>query len=118
MTSSWDRSRHIRTAATVLTVITVAVGVLVLALGVGVPAGWWPHTGQAFDVSSPPPHEDPCRLIVGRATAHCERGTTASASAKHHNPSTAAAAWGLVSLGAGLTALAVWWRRAAGPGRR
>jgi len=112
MTSStWDRSRRIRTAAAVLTVIAVAVGVLILVLGVGVPNAWWPHTGQAFAASSPPAHDDPCRLIVGRAKAYCERGTTHAATAEHH--SRAAAVWRLLPAGAGLTALAVWWHRAA-----
>ncbi|MFJ6902375.1 hypothetical protein [Streptomyces hokutonensis] len=116
ISSSWDRSRRIRTAAAVLTVIAVTVGVLVLALGVGVPDEWWPHTGQAFASSSPPAHDDPCRLVVGRAKAYCERGTTTTASAGHR--SGAAAAWRLLSIGAGLTALAVWWRRAARQRRR
>lgn len=108
ISTSWDRSRRIRTAAAVLTVIAMTVGVLVLALGVGVPEGWWPHTGQAFASNSPSAHGDPCWLIVGRAKAYCERGTTTTASAEHHH-SGAAAAWRLLSVGAGLTALLVWW---------
>ncbi|SEC16054.1 hypothetical protein SAMN05216489_00037 [Streptomyces sp. 3213] len=111
ISSTWDRSRRIRTAAAVLTVTAVTAAVLTLALGAGVPQGWWPHTGQAFAASSPPAHDDPCRLIVGRAKAYCEHGTTHTAPAGHH--SRAAAAWRLLPAGAGLTALAVWWHRAA-----
>ncbi|WP_043687629.1 hypothetical protein [Streptomyces xylophagus] len=111
ISSLWDRSRRIRAAAAVLTVIAVAVGVLVLVCGVGVPEGWWPHTGQAFTASSPPAHDDPCRLILGRAKAYCERGTAHTASAEHHGRT--AAAWRLLSVGAGLTALVVWRRHAA-----
>jgi hypothetical protein len=116
ISSSWDRSRHIRTAATVLTVITVTAGVLFLALGAGVPDGWWPHTGQAFAASSSRAHDDPCHLILGEAKAYCERGTTHAASAEHH--SGAAAAWRLLSAGAGLAALVVWRRRAGRQRRR
>ncbi|MFJ8142670.1 hypothetical protein [Streptomyces sp. NPDC096013] len=116
ISSSWDRSRRIRAAAAVLTVIAVITGVLVLALRAGVPGGWWPHTGQAFAASSPPAHDDRCSSIVGRAKAYCERGTTATASAEHR--SEASAAWRLLPAGAGLTALAVWWRRAGRQRRR
>ncbi|WP_405969062.1 hypothetical protein OG496_00610 [Streptomyces sp. NBC_00988] len=116
ISASWDRSRRIRAAVAVLTVIAVTVGVLVLALGVGVPDGWWPHTGQAFASSSPSTHDDPCRLIVGRAKAYCERGTTTTASAEHH--SGASAAWRLLSVGAGLTGLIVWRLRSASGQRR
>lgn len=117
ISSSWGRSRRIRAAA-VLTVIAVATGVLVLALGAGVPDAWWPHTGQAFDASPPPAHEDPCRLTVGRAKAYGGNRAAHSTPAGHHSAATTGEAWGLVSLGAGVTALAVWRRRAAGPGRR
>ncbi|MFC9916370.1 hypothetical protein [Streptomyces sp. NPDC127197] len=114
--SSWDRSRRVTAAASVLTVIAVAAGVLVLALGVGVPQAWWPHTGQAFATDTRPADHDPCDLIVGPARAYCERGTTDSASAEQ--PDVAGAAWRLVPAGAGLAALVVWRRRSgAGQGR-
>ncbi|MGW3313709.1 hypothetical protein ACWDG9_44915 [Streptomyces sp. NPDC001073] len=116
ISSSWDRSRRIRTAAAVLTVIAVTVSVLGLVCRVGVPDTWWPHTGQALAASSPSAHADPCRLIVGRTKAYCERGTTTTASAEHHGG--AAAARQLLPVGAGLTGLVVWWRRAAGQRRR
>jgi len=114
--SSWDRSRRIRTAAAVLTVIAVTVGVLVLALGVGVPAAWWPHTGQAFAASSPPAHDDPCHLILGEAKKYCERGTTHAVRAEH--PGGAPTAWRLVPVGAGLGAVIVWRLRSAAGQRR
>ncbi|MFF5303530.1 hypothetical protein ACFY5F_29665 [Streptomyces sp. NPDC013161] len=116
ISSSWDRSRRIRTAAAVLTLIATTIGVLALALEVGVPEGWWPHTGQAFTSSSPPAHDEPCRLIVGEAKKYCERGTTTTASAEHHSKT--AAVWRLLSAGAGLSALIVWWRHAARRRRR
>ncbi|MBK6013526.1 hypothetical protein [Streptomyces sp. MBT53] len=116
ISSSWDRSRRIRAAATALTTLAVTVGVLVLVCGVGVPDAWWPHTGQAFASSSPSAHPDPCRLIVGRAKTYCERGTTTAAPAGHHDR--ASAAWRLLAVGAGLTALAFWWRRTTRQRRR
>ncbi|WP_331732578.1 hypothetical protein [Streptomyces sp. NBC_00989] len=116
ISSSWDRSRRIRAAAAVLTLIAVTIGVLVLALRVDVPDAWWPHTGQAFAASSPPAHDDPCQLIVGEAKKYCERGTTRAATAEHHGG--AEAAWRLLSVGAGLSGLVVWWHRAAGQRRR
>ncbi|WP_416963304.1 hypothetical protein [Streptomyces sp. Agncl-13] len=116
ISSSWDRSRRIRTAAAVLTVIAVSVGVLALALKVGVPDAWWPHTGQAFASSPPPAHDDPCRLIVGEAKKYCERGTTHTASAEHHGR--ASAVWRLLSVGAGLTGHIVWRLRRAARQRR
>jgi hypothetical protein len=116
ISSSWDRSRRIRAAASVLTVIAVAVGVLVLAVGMSVPETWWPHTGQAFAAAPRPAHEDPCDLIVGPAKAYCERGTVNSASAERHDA--AGAAWRLVPAGAGLAALVMWRRRSAAGQRR
>ena len=114
ISASWDRSRRIRTTAAVLTVISVMAGLLVLALGNGVPEEWWPHTGQAFASSSPPAHHGPCHLTAGRTGASCGRGAARSAPAGHHG---VAAAWGLVSVGAGLTALVVWRRGFTRPGR-
>ncbi|WEP00751.1 hypothetical protein A6P39_041995 (plasmid) [Streptomyces sp. FXJ1.172] len=113
--SSWDRSRRIAAASSVLAVITVAAGVLVLALSVGVPEAWWPHTGQAFAADSHAGHRDPCAPIVGRAKAYCERCAAASASSGHHH---AGAAWRLVPAGAGVAALVVWRRRRAAGRRR
>ncbi|WP_329375731.1 hypothetical protein [Streptomyces sp. NBC_01483] len=116
-TSSWDRSRHVTAAVSILMVIAVAVGVLVLALGTSVPEPWWPHTGQAFATDANPAHQNPCDRIVGPAKEYCERGTTNSAPATH--PSTASAAWRLGTAGAGMAALVFWRRRStAGQGRR
>ena len=114
-TSSLDRSRRVAAAASVLTVIAVVAGVLILVLGVGVPQGWWPHTGQAFAADAHSAHHDPCALIVGPAKAYCERGTTTTATAAH--PAMAGAAWRLVPAGAGLAAVVVWRLRAAGQRR-
>ncbi|MGW2610174.1 hypothetical protein ACWC4A_38235 [Streptomyces mirabilis] len=118
MTSaSWDRSRHVAAAASILMVIAVAVGVLVLALGTSMPEPWWPHTGQAFATNAHSSHQDPCDRIVGPAKEYCERGTTNSAPAGHHGA--ASAAWRLGTAGAGLGALVFWRRRStAGQGRR
>ncbi|MFC4469247.1 hypothetical protein ACFPH6_32825 [Streptomyces xiangluensis] len=119
ISSSWDRSRRIRTAVSVLTVIGVAVGVLVLALSMSVPKAWWPHTGQAFaiDVHPHSAREDPCNLIAGPAKAYCEGGTT-DAAPTEHPAEVAGAAWRLVPAGAGLVALLVWRRRSATGQRR
>ncbi|WP_030618323.1 hypothetical protein [Streptomyces fulvoviolaceus] len=115
--SSWDRTRRLAAAASVLTVITVVIGVLVLAVGVGVPEAWWPHTGWAFAADARPADSDACGLIVGPAKDYCEHGTTTTASAEQR--SVAGAAWRLVPAGAGLAALVVWRRRSApGRGRR
>jgi hypothetical protein len=114
--SSWDDSRHCAAAASVLTVTAVVVGVLILAVGVGVPEAWWPHTGQAFAADDRPADQDPCALIVGPAKDYCERDTTTAASAEQAG--VAAAAWRLVPAGAGLAALVVWRRRSAAVQRR
>jgi hypothetical protein len=117
MTShSWDRSRRLTAAASVLTVIALVVGVFVLAVGVGVPEAWWPRTGRAFANDARPAGQDPCTLIVGPAKGYCERGTAATASAEH--PDVAGAAWRLVPAGAGLAALVVWRLRSAAGQRR
>lgn len=114
-TLSWDRSKRVAAAASVLTVIAVVVAAVVLSLGVGVPQGWWPHTGQAFAADAA--HRDPCALIVGPAKAYCERGAAANASAGQQD--VAGGAWRLASAGAGVGALVVWrLRRAAGQRRR
>lgn len=114
-TSSWARSRRIAAAASVLTVIAVVAGTVILALGVGVPNTWWPHTGQAFAADTLTAHHDPCAWIVGPAKAYCERGTTTSAEQRD----VAGGAWRLVPAAAGAAALVVWrLRNAAGQRRR
>ncbi|MFF4361036.1 hypothetical protein [Streptomyces sp. NPDC001604] len=113
-TLSWDRSRRVAAAVSVLTVIAVVVAAMVLALGAGVPQAWWPHTGQAFAADAA--HRDPCALIVGPAKAYCERGATTTASAGHRD--VAGGAWGLVPAGAGVSALVVWRLRSAAGQRR
>ncbi|KAB1141143.1 hypothetical protein F7R91_33595 [Streptomyces luteolifulvus] len=112
-TLSWDRSRRVAAAVSVLTVIAVVAAAVVLALGVGVPQGWWPHTGQAFAAEA---HRDPCALIVGPPKAYCERGAAAHASAGHQDM--ADGAWKLVPAGAGVGALVVWRLRGAAGQRR
>ena len=114
-TSSWDRSRRVAAAASVLTVIAVVAGVAILALGVGLPEAWWPHTGRAFAADTRPAGGDPSALIVGPAKAYCERGTTTSAASKQN---VAGAAWRLVPAGAGVAALVVWRLRSAAGQRR
>jgi hypothetical protein len=113
-TLSWDRSRRVAAAVSVLTVIAVVVAVVVLVLGVGVPQAWWPHTGQAFAADAA--HRDPCALIVGPAKAYCERGAAANASAGHQD--VAGGVWRLVPAGAGVGALVVWRLRSAAGQRR
>jgi hypothetical protein len=114
-TASWDRSRRIAAAASILTLITVAVGAVVL--GVVLPDAWWPHTGQAFAAGTGTAHHDPCALIVGPAKAYCERGTTTTeAAADRHAVSRAA--WRLVPACAGAAALMVWRLRPAVRQRR
>ncbi|MFI6358008.1 hypothetical protein ACIBJF_36520 [Streptomyces sp. NPDC050743] len=115
-TPSPVRSRRIAAAATILTVIAVAVGALLLALSMSVPDAWWPHTGRAFATDAHAAHHDPCGVIVGRAKVYCERGATHCASTGHR--SAAAAAFRLVSVGAGLAALVVWRRRKSAGQRR
>ncbi|GAA3785685.1 hypothetical protein [Streptomyces chiangmaiensis] len=113
-TSSWDRSRRVAAAASVLTVIAVVAAAVVLALGVGVPEAWWPHTGRAFAADTA--HRDPCALIVGPAKACCGRGAASSASDGPQD--VAGGAWRLGTAGAGVGALVVWRLRSAGQRRR
>ncbi|MGW5248624.1 hypothetical protein ACWEQN_33210 [Streptomyces sp. NPDC004129] len=110
-TSSWDRSR--RAAVSVLTVIAFVAAAVVLALELGMPDAWWPHTGRAFAADGT--HRDPCALIVGPVKAYCERGAATTASGRQD---TAHAAWGLVPAGAGVGALVVWRLRSAAGRRR
>ncbi|MCX5009177.1 hypothetical protein OHB05_42435 [Streptomyces sp. NBC_00638] len=116
ISASWDRARHLRTAARVLAVLAVAACVLVLAVGMSLPETWWPRTGQAFAADTSPAHEDSCGLIVGPAKAYCERGSTHFKAVAPHDA--AGAAWRLVPAGTGLAALAVWRRRSAAGRRR
>nr|WTC14303.1 hypothetical protein OHA15_41490 [Streptomyces anthocyanicus] len=117
MTSAtWDRSRRLAAAASVLTVIAVVVGVLVLAVGVSVPETWWPHTGHAFAADTHPTEQDPCALIVGPAKDYCERGATTTSSAGQ--PDVAGAAWRMVPAGAGVAALVMWRLRSSVGQRR
>lgn len=110
-----SRSRHLAAAASVLTVIVVALGVLVWVLSVSLPEAWWPRTGQAFAAEERSVRHDPCGPIVGPAKEYCKRGTAASA--RHHDASRTAR-WRLVPAGAGLAALVMWrGRTAAGQGR-
>ncbi|UFQ99767.1 hypothetical protein KBP30_41330 [Streptomyces sp. Go40/10] len=116
-TSCWYRSRRVAAAAGVLTVIAVVTGAVILALEVGVPDAWWPHTGRAFAADTRTAHHDPCALIVGPAKAYCKRGATTTASAEHRD--VAGAAWRLGTAGAGMAALVMWRvRHAAGQRRR
>ncbi|MFF7987116.1 hypothetical protein ACFZDK_49950 [Streptomyces sp. NPDC007901] len=113
-TASWDRSRRIAAAATIITLIIVAVGAVVL--GVILPDAWWPHTGQAFAAGAGGTDHDPCDLVVGPAKAYCERGTATEAAADRHGVS--GAAWRLVPVCAGVAALMVWRLRPAFRQRR
>ncbi|MFF3350909.1 hypothetical protein [Streptomyces sp. NPDC002779] len=117
MTSSaFNHTQRHAAAAGALTVIAVAVGALVLAVGAGVPQAWWPHTGQAFAADNRPADPSRCALIAGPVRNSCERGATTTAFAGQ--PGGADAAWGLVPAGAGVAALVMWRLRNAGPGRR
>jgi hypothetical protein len=110
-----SRSRRIAAAATVLAVIAVVAGVLVVALSMGVPEAWWPHTGQAFAADTRTAHQNPCARIIGRAKAYCERGTANTAAAKRD---VAGGVWRLGTAGAGVAALVVWRRRSTAGQRR
>ena len=118
-TSSWDRSRRITVAASVLTVIAVIAGAVILTLGASLPEAWWPRTGQAFAAGTRSARHDPCARIVGPAKAYCERGqqTTRSAGGGQQQDMTGAV-WKLVPAGAGVAALAVWRRRSTAGQRR
>ncbi|MEU9370715.1 hypothetical protein AB0D71_39910 [Streptomyces avermitilis] len=110
-----SRSRRLTAVASALTMIAVAVGVFVLALGASLPEAWWPRTGQAFAAQTP---ADVCDRIVGTAKTYCERGHHATSAAPSQG-SGDAAAWKLVPAAAVVGALVIWRRRApAGRGRR
>ncbi|MGW1067429.1 hypothetical protein ACWD4F_23280 [Streptomyces aureus] len=111
---SWDRSRRVAAAVSAVAVIAaVAAVVVVVALGVGVPQAWWPHTGRAFAASAA--HQDSCARIVGPAKAYCERGIATTAAGRQDR---AGAAWRLVPAGAGVAAVVVWRLRSAAGQRR
>jgi hypothetical protein len=112
--TTWDRSRRAAAAVSVLTVIAVVASAVILALGVGLPDAWWPHTGQAFAADTRPAGDDPCALIVGPAKAYCERGATTTA----RQQDVAGASWRLATAGAGVAALVVWRLRSAAGQRR
>ncbi|MFD4604375.1 hypothetical protein ACFWPQ_40960 [Streptomyces sp. NPDC058464] len=114
-TASWDRSRHIATAACIVALIGVAVGAVVL--GVILPDAWWPHTGQAFAAGTGATHHDPCALIAGPAKTYCERGTTTTEAATDRH-AVSSVAWRLVPACAGVAALMVWRLRPAVRQRR
>ncbi|MFE1296543.1 hypothetical protein [Streptomyces sp. NPDC058731] len=114
-TSSWDRSRSVASVASVLTVIAVVAGAVILALGVGVPDTWWPHTGQAFAADTHTTHQNPCARIIGPAKAYCERGVTTTAATKRD---VACGVWRLGTASAGVAALVVWRRRSTAGQRR
>nr|WP_107905371.1 hypothetical protein [Streptomyces chartreusis] len=118
MTSSaGDPSGRLAAAASALALIAVVAGVLVLAVGSGVPEPWWPRTGHAFAADAPHADREACALIVGPAKEYCERGNTTSAPTE--KPDGAGAAWRLGTAGAGVAALVVWrWRSSAGRRRR
>ncbi|WP_431994920.1 hypothetical protein [Streptomyces griseoflavus] len=112
-----SRARRIATVTSVLTVIAVAAGVVVLVLSVSLPEAWWPRTGQAFAAEDRSARYGPCGPIVGPAKEYCKRGTAASAVAGDHDASETAG-WKLVPAAAGLAALVLWGRTAAGRGQR
>ncbi|MGQ5654361.1 hypothetical protein ACWEOV_36355 [Streptomyces sp. NPDC004365] len=114
--SSWDRSRRVIAATCGLTVIAIVAVAVVLMLGVGVPQAWWPHTGHAFAADTSPADNDPCGLIVGPATAYCERD--ASSPALTGQQTVAGDTWQLVPVGAGVGALVVWRLRSTAGQRR
>ena len=118
ISSAWDRSRRIATAASVLTVAGVLAGAVILVLGAGVPDAWWPRTGQTFAAAtngSTPPN--PCELLRGPAAAYCEHGATATPSAEHPRGADGAV-WTLLPAGAAVAALVVWRLRSAAGQRR
>ncbi|MFF1917073.1 hypothetical protein ACFVYE_37100 [Streptomyces sp. NPDC058239] len=110
-----SRSRRLACTASILTVVTVAVGLLVLALGTGLPEAWWPRTGQAFAMDFTGRHGDSCALIKGPAKAYCERegDTTGVASMQGSGD---AAVWKAVPAAAAVGALVIW-RRGTSTGR-
>ncbi|MFF3207712.1 hypothetical protein [Streptomyces sp. NPDC002962] len=100
------RSRRLAAAATALTVITVAVGVLVLALGASLPETWWPRTGQAFASDAAKAPAETCDRIAGPAKKYCERGLHATSAQDGGD-----AAWKLLPAVTGVGALVIWRRR-------
>ncbi|MEU9737213.1 hypothetical protein [Streptomyces sp. NPDC048002] len=118
MTSpTWHHFRRLAAAASLLTMIAAAVGVLILGATARVPEAWWPHTGHAFTADAHPTKKDPCALIGGPGKDYCERGATTTAPPRQEGM--AGTVWRLVPAGAGVGAVVVWrLRDAAGQGRR
>ncbi|MFD3503122.1 hypothetical protein ACFWWT_38130 [Streptomyces sp. NPDC058676] len=105
-----SRARRLAAAASALTVLAVAVGVLGLALGVSLPEMWWPRTGHAFAAETDKAPADSCDRIAGPAKAYCERGRhAASAGSKQHGGD--AATWKLLPATTAVGALVIWRRR-------
>ncbi|NUK21668.1 hypothetical protein [Streptomyces lunaelactis] len=116
MTSfSPSRSRRIAAAASVLTVITVAAGLLVLAPGVSLPQAWWPRTGQAFADDALDRSGGPCELIAGPAEVYCTHGTKSATSTQDSDD---ASVWKVVPAATVVGALVIWRRSSSGQGRR
>ncbi|MBL1109408.1 hypothetical protein JK361_33330 [Streptomyces sp. 5-8] len=113
-TSSWDRSRRVAAAVSVLTVIAIVAAAVVFTLGVTGLEAWWPHTGQAFAADAA--HRDSCALNVGPAKHYCERGAATTASGGHQDVAGGARRLGTASAGGG--ALVVWRLRSAAGLRR
>ncbi|WP_217237447.1 hypothetical protein [Streptomyces sp. AC555_RSS877] len=105
-----SRARRLAAAASALTVIAVAVGVLVWALGASLPEMWWPRTGHAFAARPQFAQQDPCALIVGPAKAYCERGRHAASTGSNQHGGDAAT-WKLLPATTAVGALVVWRRR-------
>ncbi|MFF4145142.1 hypothetical protein ACFY0A_27950 [Streptomyces sp. NPDC001698] len=105
-----SRSRRLAAAASALTVIAAAIGVLVLALGANLPESWWPRTGQAFAPDADKAPAGSCDRIAGRAKAYCERGRHAT-SAGSTQAGGDAAAWKLLLAATAVGALVIWRRR-------
>jgi hypothetical protein len=103
-------SRRLAAAASVLTVITVAVGVLVLALGASLPETWWPRTGQAFAADAAKAPADACDRIAGPAKAYRKRGRHATSAGTAQDGGDAAA-WKLLPAATAVGALVIWRRR-------
>ncbi|MER8236120.1 hypothetical protein [Streptomyces sp. NPDC094049] len=81
------RAQRLMSALTWFVVWAAAIGSLTLVC-TGVPAAWWPETGQAFATghpghpqSAPPVTEDSdaCDLIVGPARRYCLMSVTEAA---------------------------------------
>ena len=107
--SSWNRTRRIAVAVTVLPVVTVAAGAVVVAPGASVHGTWWPPIGRVFGGGSRSARHHACGGVMGLGKAYGERGGRRNA----------ARAGGLmVPACAGAADPAGWRRNAAGRRRR